>query len=216
MTQVAQILVFGDSITYGAWDKEGGWVQRLRKFLDKKTLAESETYSLVYNLGVSGGTTKYLLKRFEFEIRQRFREDRETIIIFAIGLNDSQFIHSQNSLQTPPERFKENIQELANLAQKFAQKIIFIGLTPVDESKMAPLPGNIGKSYKNENIQNYNEIIKLFCRENSLLFVEIFEHWIKMDYKNLLEDDFHPNSAGHQRIFETIKDFLVENKIIKP
>lgn len=215
MVQITQILVFGDSITYGAWDKEGGWAQRLKKFLDKKTLSGPETYFLVYNLGVAGDTTKDLLKRFEFETRQRFWEDGETIIIFAIGLNDSQFIHSQNSLQTPPERFKENIQELANLAQKFTQKIIFIGFTPVDESKTTPLPWNIDKSYKNENIQNYNEIIKLFCRENSLLFIEIFEHWIKMGYKSLLEDGLHPNSAGHQRIFETIKDFLVENKVLK-
>jgi len=28
---MVNILVFGDSITYGAWDEEGGWVQRLRK-----------------------------------------------------------------------------------------------------------------------------------------------------------------------------------------
>ena len=30
------ILVFGDSITYGAWDKEkSGWVNRLRLALEK-------------------------------------------------------------------------------------------------------------------------------------------------------------------------------------
>lgn len=26
-----RILVFGDSIVYGAWDTEGGWAERLKK-----------------------------------------------------------------------------------------------------------------------------------------------------------------------------------------
>jgi len=31
------ILIFGASITYGVWDLEkGGWVQRLRDYLEKK------------------------------------------------------------------------------------------------------------------------------------------------------------------------------------
>lgn len=32
--------IFGASITYGAWDLEyGGWVNRLRNFLDKRKLS---------------------------------------------------------------------------------------------------------------------------------------------------------------------------------
>ena len=30
-----KILIFGDSICYGKWDKEGGWVTRLRKYIDQ-------------------------------------------------------------------------------------------------------------------------------------------------------------------------------------
>ncbi len=37
---MTRILVFGPSTTYGAWDIEGGWVQRLRRYLDEKQLAE--------------------------------------------------------------------------------------------------------------------------------------------------------------------------------
>ena len=36
------ILVFGTSTTYGAWDSEGGWVQRLTKYLDNKQLEGKE------------------------------------------------------------------------------------------------------------------------------------------------------------------------------
>ena len=58
------ILVFGTSSTYGCWDEEGGWVQRLRKHLDKKQLTDkdSDLYYLVYNLGISGILQKIFWK----------------------------------------------------------------------------------------------------------------------------------------------------------
>jgi len=145
---MAQILIFGDSITYGAGDKESGWTQRLRKFLDENY----EDY-FVYNLGVSGNDTNDLLKRFEFETKQRIKEEKEIIFIFAIGINDSQFIHSQNNLKVSPEKFKENIQNLINLAPKFSSKIIFVGLKKGDDSNTKPLPrSTTGKCYDKENV----------------------------------------------------------------
>ena len=213
---MARILIFGDSIVYGAWDrgKEGGWVQRLRKFLDEKHFIEPDFEYSVYNLGVSGNTIGELLERFEFETKQRLEEGEEIIIIFQIGINDSQFVISENKLRTSPEKFKENIQNLIKVAKIFTQKIIFVGLTLVDESKTTPIPWNPNKIYKNENIKRNNEIIKSVCKENNIYFIEIFDKWLKSDYKNLLEDGLHPNSQGHQKIFEIVKDFLIQNKII--
>jgi len=213
---MAQILIFGDSITYGAWDKEGGWVQRLRKFLDEKNLIDSDSYYLVYNLGVSGNNSKDLLERFEFETKQRLKENEETIIIFAIGINDSQFIHSKkDNHRVPIGKFKDNIQKLIKLTQKFSSKIIFVGLTPVDETKTTPIPWSTDKSYKNEYIQKYNETIKNICDENKIYFIEIFEKLKEMSYQELLEDGLHPNSEGHQKIFEIVREFLINrNKII--
>jgi lysophospholipase L1-like esterase len=209
-----QILIFGDSITYGAWDKEGGWVQRLRKFLDEKNLTDSDFYCLVYNLGVSGNNSEDLLERFEFETKQRLKEDEETIIIFAIGINDSQFVHSKGKHGVPIDKFKDNIQKLISLAQKFSSKIIFVGLTPVDETKTTPIPWNADVSYKNEYIQKYNETIKTICGKNKIYFVEIFEKLKELNYQELLEDGLHPNSEGHKKIFEIMKDFLIENNLI--
>jgi len=205
-----RILIFGDSIAYGAWDKEGGWVQRLRKFLDEKNLTDSDFYCLVYNLGVSGNTINDLIERFEFETKQRLKESEETIIIFAIGINDSYFVHSENNNRVPINKFKENIQKLIKSAKKFSSKIIFVGLTPVDETKTTPIPWDADKSYKNEYIEKYNKVIKKVCEENEILFIEIFEDWMKLNYKNLLEDGLHPNSEGHKKIFESVKEFLIK------
>lgn len=37
---------------------------------------------------------------------------------------------------------------------------------------------------------------------------------MNLNYFELLEDELHFNTKGHQKIFEIVKDFLVENKII--
>lgn len=173
-----------------------------------------DSWYFTYNLAVSGDTTEDLLERFEVETKQRVKGGEETVFIFGIGINDSQFVHSQNDLRTPPEKFKENIQKLIDLAQKFASKIIFVGFTPVDESKTTPIPWNTEFSYKNENVKKYDEIVKSACKENNVYFVEIFNQVMKLDYKKLLEDGLHPNSEGHQRIFEIVKDFLIKNTLI--
>ena len=211
---MTQILIFGDSITYGAWDKEGGWVQRLRRFLDEKNLTSPDFYFVVYNLGISGDTSEDLLERFEFETKQRLKEHKETIVAFAIGINDSQFVHSEGDHRVPIEKFKNNLQELIKLAQKFSLKIIFVGLTPVDEKKTTPIPWDSDKFYKNEYIEKYNQVIKKVCEENKIYFIEIFEKFKATGYQELLEDGLHPNSKGHKRIFEIVKDFLIKNNLI--
>lgn len=211
---MVRILVFGDSITYGAWDKECGWVQRLRKFLDERdipNLLKSSFYCLVYNLGISGDNTEYLLERFELETRERLEEGDETIIIFSIGINDSQFNPEKNTFNVSPEKFQSNIKKLFKLAKSFSSKIVFVGLTPVDEEKT--LSWNINESYKNSYVQKYNEIIRSVCKENKIYFVEIFDELIK-DYRSFLEDGLHPNSEGHKRIFEIVKDFLIKNNMV--
>ncbi len=214
---MAQILVFGDSIAWGAWDREGGWVQRLRNFLDERTLSitnfQNTDYFMVYNLGISGDTSELLLKRFKTEVKQRlFDEKGETFIAFAIGKNDSRFIKSRNAFEIPPEKFEENIRELIKIAKKYSSKIIFIGAAVVDEKKTTPWIDN--RFYKNEYLEIYNEIIKNICNENKIHFIEVSETFMKSDYKNLLEDGLHPNSEGHKNIFEIVKDFLLKEKII--
>lgn len=209
------ICIFGCSIAHGSWDYEySGWVTRLRKFLEQKPASKKERY-LVYNMSISGSTTGELLKRFEIECESMSKRGFE-FIIFSIGTNDSLLIYDKNHLITPPEEFKENVQKLIKLARKFTKKIIFVGLIPVDETKTTPLPWTVNEYYKNEYILKNNDILKKVCKENNVYFIEMFENWTKINYKDLLDyyDGLHPNSEGHKKIFETVKEFLIENKII--
>lgn len=211
--QMAKVLVFGDSIAYGVWDIEGGWVQRLRKFFDGKTLSDSDFQHRVYNLSVSGDTTWDLLERFEFETRRRMKEDEELVIIFAIGVNDSYYVHSRGNFRTSVKQFKKNLQKLIELAKRFSPKIIFLGLMPVDESKVDPMPWDKDKSYKGKRVTEFDNVVKSVCKDNKVFFVDIL-NGIGNDYKMFLEDGVHPNSEGHEKMFEIVKGFLQKSSII--
>lgn len=64
--------------------------------------------------------------------------------------------------------------------------------------------------YTNDNIKKYNEVMKKVCAENSVLYLDIFG----LLSNNDLDDGVHSNTEGHRKIFEKVKDFLLENKII--
>jgi lysophospholipase L1-like esterase len=210
-----RIFVFGDSITYGNWDYEGGgWVNRLRNFLDTKSLVKHKFDYRLYNLGISGDTSKDLLYRFEFEIKNRLKDNEESLVIIEIGINDSLFFQDKKKLTTSPKIFRKNIQKLIKLSRKFTEKIIFVGPTSVVESKVNPLPWRKEVSYKNGYISKYNEVIKSVCKENKVFFIDIFAEWINLNYEILLEDGVHPNSEGHKKIFEIVKESLINNKFI--
>lgn len=201
------IFAFGASITYGAWDIEkGGWVQRLRNYLESNRGREF----LIYNLGISGDTSAMILDRFESDIKFRIDERDKNVVIFSFGINDSIFLQKENKNMTDADVFKKNLEKLFKMALKYSNKIIFVGLTSVDEAQTSPVPWNTNIFYNNENISKYNDIIKDTCQKNDILFVDLYD---KID-KDLLVDGLHPNPQGHQKMFEIIKDALIRNKII--
>lgn len=50
---MGKIIVFGDSIAYGKWDHEGGWVCRLRKYVDNMYNIGKNGNLQVYNMGAN-------------------------------------------------------------------------------------------------------------------------------------------------------------------
>jgi len=187
------ICIFGDSITWGAYDPQnGGWVNRLKNYFE-----EQGEDNDVYNLGVSGDSTTDLFERIEIETKSR----EANLIIFAIGVNDAQFIHSTNSNRISDGDFESNIKKLFEIAKEFTSKIIFIGLTSVDETKTKPIPWNTDKTYTNERIKKFDQIIENFCLKNNLKFIPINDLLNNDD----LIDGLHPNTQGHIKIFDRVK-----------
>jgi lysophospholipase L1-like esterase len=208
------VLVFGDSLSWGAWDRRGGWVQRLRAFLDERSINEKIYDPLLYNESISGNTTMHLLERFEFETKQIVREGSVEMLIFAIGANDAGFFKSKNANWTDKKQFETNIRKLIELGRRFTDKIIFIGIFPADEKNSLPVSWAPDLYYYNKYFREYNDIIKSVCKNDNIIFIDIFQIFSKLDYSKMIEDGVHLNSLGHEKMFETVKGVLIKNKMI--
>lgn len=194
--------VFGDSITWGANDYEGGgWVTRLRNYFQYKSLSVDKDID-VYNLGVSGDNTEDLLRRFDVETKAR----EPDTIIFAIGINDSQFLISKRDNRVPLDNFESNLYSMIKRSVDAGKNVIILGLTRVDESKTTPIPWNTDKEYKNEYIEKYNNILKKLSKEFGLKYVDVYD----LLSNNDLSDGLHPNATGHKKIFEMVKSKLLK------
>lgn len=194
------ICIFGASSTWGAWDPErGGWVNRLKLHL------ESKDYDIdVYNLGVSGDTTKELLERFNVEAKAR----EPTIIIFSIGDNDCVWDEPQKNNLVSLEDFEKNIKVLIKKSRMFTDKILFLGLKNIEESKTTPVPWAKSYHYKNNNVKIYDKKLKEVTTKMKVSYLQILGLLDNRD----LSDGLHPNSQGHKKIFKKVNEFLIKNK----
>jgi lysophospholipase L1-like esterase len=202
-----RVLIFGDSITQGFWDVEGGWVARLRKVYDQKAV-DTDDYDqpTIFNLGVSGNSSDDVLARFENETKVRATE--ELVFVIAIGVNDARTKAGANYSDT--ERYKQNLGEILKLAKQHSSKILFVGLTPCVEERSNPVSwGDTG--YTNGRIKEFDHTLREFCQEAQVPFVEIFEPFAKAEAENeLLPDSLHPNDKGHQLIADLVLPKLKE------
>lgn len=190
------ICVFGDSIAYGYYDLEkGGWANRLRIYLDNKKFGGA-----IYNLGISGDITDDVLKRFVVETSAREPE----LIIFSIGINDAQWLIAEKHIRVALEKFEENIKELISKARNYNFSIAFVGFNPVEEEKTSPIPWRTNITYKNENIEKYNNKLGEICEKENIKFINLYSEMVKMDYKKLLHDGLHPNAKGHEWIAQKV------------
>ncbi|MFA6376839.1 MAG: GDSL-type esterase/lipase family protein [Candidatus Paceibacterota bacterium] len=208
------IFIFGDSMAFGCWDAAGGWVQRLNNFLVERFLSNGGKEFYIYNLSISGNQTQDIIARMEPELMPRQSEGGANIIIFAIGVNDSAFVHSKNDHWVPFREFEDNLRELIRIAKKFSGKIFFLGLPIIDQEIVNPMPWDTDKSYRNGYVKKYDQSLQTTAKENSIGYIPLFEKLEASGYKKLLHDGAHPNSAGHELIFETVRDYLLGNKII--
>ncbi len=207
-------LIFGDSITHGHWDSEGGWTNRLKNFLEQKTVRSNfKNYNSVYNLGIDGDTSAKLLARLEQEVKVRHGGEK-TVFVFAIGVNDSIFFNSENRFKVQPEIFSENIRQIINVARKFSPKIIFMGIAPVDDSRVDPIPWLPEASYKNEYVKKYNFILRDVCGQEKVGLLDLFEELGEKEFAEKLTDGVHPDSKGHQQIFDIVQGFLHKNNYL--
>jgi len=195
MAEKKEIFIFGDSIVWGVFDFiKGGWPRRLEEYLKTNV-----TGIKVNRYGIIGNDTRRLLKEFEMKTGN----SKPDIIIFAIGINDSQIINSQSRI--PLEEFQSNLNQLIEKAKRYTQQVVFIGLSRVDDIKAQLVWWSRKGSYLNEVINKYDSALKSVIEEKDCFYVEVADIFVD---KSLLSDGVHPNSKGHQKLFEKVKNYL--------
>lgn len=193
------VIIFGDSLVYGLMDQSSlGYSLRLKSSFES---LKNGIYTF-YSLGISGETTQDLLNRFENEAQTRYQRDSDNIIILATGINDSQLVLKEPKVKL--NQFQDNILKLIKVAQKYSSQIILIGLTRVDEKKVAKSPWQKDHGFNNERIKEFDSALKAIAIKNNLKYVFLGDVLKTVD----LVDGLHPNSRGYQKLYEKIYPVL--------
>jgi lysophospholipase L1-like esterase len=198
-----RVTAFGDSIIYGYGDPvNGGWVEQLRR-----QWMATEPSHVLYNLGVRGDTTAQVNQRLEqeFLLRGELRNKRPDLIILSVGGNDSPRVGKRSGRNmTACDRFSLEITNLLDKAQSLCP-VIFVGMVPVDESKMPFLDC---MHFNHEDQFRYKEVTKSACQVRDIPYLDIFELWQSrgQDWINerLSEDGLHPNTDGYNALFQDV------------
>jgi len=210
-----RVLVFGDSITQGYWDTEGGWVERLRKHYDTLQASDLEGRDepTIFNLGISADNSSNVLGRIEAETTARTRHGNLPMIIIQIGVNDSSTDNQavDKSVRVSIEDYENNLRKIVELVKPLSSKIIFVGLSACDEQRTTPVSwGDF--HYTNESIKSYEDKMKDIAAEYGVLFIPVFDSFLEQlnDGSDYLTDGLHPNNKGHSFIFNLVHPELAK------
>ncbi len=210
---IYNIIIFGDSITQGAFDEEcGGWVSRLTAYTHKKTvLSDFADQSCIYNRGISGDTVLDLRKRFENELPQCTADNEKTAVLFAIGKNDSAISTDSGQTATPIETYRDVLGSLIRDAQLRDAFVGCVGLGMVDETKTNPIVWNPALALRNEILLQFDAAMQ-DAAGNAVLYIPIVDMF--KGRPDLVPDGLHPDAKGHQLIFERVKEYLEKAGVI--
>lgn len=208
-----RIFIFGDSIAQGFYDTEGGWIQRLTRLYNAKSLSNmmegNDEFVEIFNLGVSGDTAEGVSSRMPEEIKRRRLYDTDEAIVIAIGLNDT--ILRDNRAQQDMEDFQQTIERLIDVAQKQTPRVLFVGLSPVKEELTDPWKfSSSGKQWKNNRIDLFEDVIKQSTLRKGIAFVPIYDMLFDEMHKGteIHSDGLHLNDTGHGLIADVVKPQL--------
>jgi lysophospholipase L1-like esterase len=187
------ICIFGDSITWGGYDPEqGGWATLLRNYLEEKFNDVT-----TYNLGICADDSKGLLNRLKTESTPR----QPDVIIIAIGAND---IKHQPSQPVSYDQFINNITHILNQAKEITPTVVVVGITPVDEKFTTPSSKPPHNFRKNKDIDICNQMLEDLAGKHHFTYVPVPKDFSPSD----LADGIHPNTSGHQKLFNAIKPVI--------
>lgn len=209
-----RVLIFGASSAQGYWDSQGGWADRLKHYYDELQMQDwSIEQPRVINLGVSGDDSAAILKRIGPESKARENEKGLSIIV-QVGSNNA--VEQNGHLGSTIEKYQADLETIIKKVEEFTYKIIVVGFPAVDETRTNPVEW-ADLYFKNEKILKFEKAAQETSEKVDVPFVAIHQEFLKkMAAGDNLQahDGLHPNSEGHQLIFELVRPQL--DKVLKP
>ena len=199
-------IIIGDSITYGIGDFEtGGWASMFKKYIVEKddSLACS---NFVHILGFPGATSRDILNKIDGILDGLKDETFDNVVILSIGVNDT--VYFNGDFKTSRDNYRENMLKLIRKITDSGCELILVGLTRI-------IIGESGDSYYTDsNIEVYEQDLKIISDNDEVLkelseserinYIEMKDVLSKDDYI----DGLHPNTVGHKKMFERVKDYI--------
>jgi lysophospholipase L1-like esterase len=184
-----QIGVWGDSIVHGGNDAEkGGWVNRLK--LDTAARGWGDH---VFDLGLGGNNSRDVLDRIEPELQAR-RQFIDYVLV-SVGCNDLTY----DIKLTTPAQFQANLEGIAARVQAFDKWLYFMTMLPMSVAPRAAW------AERNAIIRN----------TAAACGVGVLDMSTALDVDEL-PDGVHPDAAGHEKVFQYVKAFLIREGALRP
>ena len=184
-----QIGIWGDSIVHGGCDVElGGWVNRLRLYLAKRELGDH-----VFNLGLGGQTSAQVLARLATEIEAR--AGHIDYVMIGVGTND--LMYELRGEKTSAE-FQANLEQICECIRASNKKGILLSMPP--------------RQIEDRGIgEKLDAIMRATAEAFQMGWIDLGR---ALRPEHLLPDGVHPNAAGHERLFQEVKRYLLEKGIV--
>lgn len=201
-----RVLFFGDSIMYGAWDTQAGWVERLKREAHKQTVESQGDRKLqMINLGIGGDTSTKILARMPSEVQARYSPSWPLALVVSFGANDSR--SQEGAIEVPLDQFTQNIQRIIALAKQHTNRLLFVGPAPIGE----PVHVFKGQEYSDARVKEYERHMQPIAEEAGVPFVPLRPAFEAAGISSLYSYDYiHPNDAGHELIAKTVQPKLWE------
>lgn len=204
------VISFGASITQGYWGIEHGWVDRVRRHLNKQQFA-ADKYHGVYNLGVDGDKTADISKRIKSELQARIKSHHTVmpIVVIQAGINDN--LDETIDLVETKAAYKDMLHNIINEIEDLYTEIVLVGYPSCDEEKTTPVSWG-AFYYTNERLKACEVVMAEVARGLGVKHIPVLDEFKKhVDAgEDLLADGLHPNDAGHELIYQIVMPKLQE------
>ena len=182
-----RILILGDSLTEGyGVSAQQAFPSLLEKKLNNEFSSDKNRSYEIINAGISGSTSSGGVSRIEWLLKSK-----PDFLILALGGNDG-------LRGVPVEETKNNLEKIILAAKSKDIPTLLAGMK---------MPPNYGIEYTRE----FSKLFEDLANQEDVPLIPFLLEGVGGNPAMNLPDRIHPNSAGHQKIAETVFQKLINH-----